>query len=153
MQGNYQGIAPFLVSPFAAATTAGFQATLTQGTAIDTTDTSGFAAAIAAAQAADAIIYAGGIDGSVEGEAHDRDTIVWPGNQLDLIAQLSALGKPLVVLQFGGGQIDGTALKSNSKVRFHWTFTCAASNVSDRSTRFCGVDIQGRAAVRPSWTS
>ncbi|KAJ7935417.1 beta-xylosidase [Mycena leptocephala] len=116
MQGNYQGIAPFLVSPFAAATTAGFQATLTQGTAIDTTDTSGFAAAIAAAQVADAIIYAGGIDGSVEGEAHDRDTIVWPGNQLDLIAQLSALGKPLVVLQFGGGQIDGTALKSNSKV-------------------------------------
>ncbi|KAJ6474666.1 beta-xylosidase [Mycena vitilis] len=116
MQGNYQGIAPFLISPFAAAQTAGFQATLTQGTAINSGDTSGFAAAVAAAQAADAIVYAGGIDDSIESEGNDRTTIVWPGNQLDLVAQLATLGKPLVVLQFGGGQIDGAALKSNTNV-------------------------------------
>ncbi|KAJ6584709.1 glycoside hydrolase family 3 protein [Mycena capillaripes] len=116
MQGNYQGVAPFLISPFAAAQTAGFQATLTQGTAINSTSTSGFAAAIAAAQAADAIVFAGGIDDSIEAEANDRTTIVWPGNQLTLISQLEALGKPLVVLQFGGGQVDDAALKSNSKV-------------------------------------
>jgi beta-D-xylosidase 4 len=116
MQGNYQGTAPFLISPFAAAQTAGFSATLTQGTAINSTSTSGFAAAIAAAQAADAIIYAGGIDTSIEAEGMDRDTITWPGNQLDLISQLSGLGKPLVVLQFGGGQIDNAALKNNTKV-------------------------------------
>jgi beta-D-xylosidase 4 len=116
MQGNYAGVAPFLISPFAAAQTAGFNATLTAGTAINSNSTSGFAAAIAAAQAADAIIYAGGIDVSIEAEAMDRDTIVWPGNQLNLIAQLAALGKPLVVLQFGGGQVDDAALKSNGNV-------------------------------------
>ncbi|KAJ7505520.1 glycoside hydrolase family 3 protein [Mycena galericulata] len=116
MQGNYQGIAPFLISPFAAAKTAGFSATLAEGTAINTTSTGGFAAAIAAAKAADVIVFAGGIDDSIEAEAMDRNTIVWPGNQLDLIGQLAALGKPLVVLQFGGGQIDDVALKSNSKV-------------------------------------
>ncbi|KAJ7614642.1 glycoside hydrolase family 3 protein [Mycena polygramma] len=116
MQGNYQGIAPFLVSPFAAAQTAGFQATLTQGTAINSGDTSGFAAAVAAAQAADAIVFAGGIDDSIESEGNDRTTIVWSGNQLDLVAQLATLGKPLVVLQFGGGQVDDVALKSNPNV-------------------------------------
>ncbi|KAF8196807.1 DHS-like NAD/FAD-binding domain-containing protein [Mycena galopus ATCC 62051] len=94
MQGNYAGIAP----------TAGFNVTLTAGTAINSNNTSGFAAAIAAAQAADAIIYAGGIDDSIEAEGMDRDTIVWPGNQLNLIAQLAALGKPLVVLQFVVGR-------------------------------------------------
>ncbi|KAJ7075849.1 glycoside hydrolase family 3 protein [Mycena belliarum] len=116
LQGNYQGIAPFLVSPFAAAQAAGFATTLTAGTAINSTDTSGFAAALAAARAADAIVFAGGIDGSIEAEAKDRDEITWPGNQLDLVAQLAGLGKPLVVLQFGGGQVDGAALKSNPKV-------------------------------------
>ncbi|KAJ7606384.1 glycoside hydrolase family 3 protein [Mycena polygramma] len=116
MQGNYQGVAPFLISPFAAAQTAGFQATLTQGTAIDSTDTSGFAAAVAAAKAADAIVFAGGIDDTIEAEAHDRTAIAWPGNQLDLVAQLAGLGKPLVVLQFGGGQVDDAALKSNANV-------------------------------------
>ncbi|KAJ7848281.1 glycoside hydrolase family 3 C-terminal domain-containing protein [Mycena olivaceomarginata] len=116
MQGNYAGIAPFLISPFAAARTAGFSATLTQGTDINSTDTSGFAAALAAAQAADAIVYAGGIDDSIEGETKDRKTITWPGNQLDLIAELAELGKPLVVMQFGGGQVDDAALKNNSKV-------------------------------------
>ncbi|KAJ7695694.1 beta-xylosidase [Mycena rosella] len=116
MQGNYQGIAPFLISPFEAAQTAGFSATLTPGTAINSSTTSGFAAAIAAAQAADAIVYAGGIDDSIEAEAMDRDTITWPGNQLDLVTELAGLGKPLVVMQFGGGQVDDVALKNNSKV-------------------------------------
>ncbi|KAJ7164678.1 beta-xylosidase [Mycena crocata] len=116
MQGNYQGTAPFLVSPFAAAPAAGFSATLTPGTVINSTDTSGFADAIAAAQAADAIVFAGGIDDTIEAEAMDRDTIIWPGNQLDLIAQLANLGKPLVILQFGGGQVDDAVLKSNANV-------------------------------------
>jgi xylan 1,4-beta-xylosidase len=62
------------------------------------------------------IIYAGGIDVSIESEGHDRTNIDWPGNQLDLVQQLSALGKPLVVLQFGGGQIDDSALLKNDNV-------------------------------------
>ncbi|KAG6843961.1 hypothetical protein H0H87_011383 [Tephrocybe sp. NHM501043] len=116
MQGNYQGIAPFLVSPLQGAINAGYQATYVEGTGISNTATSGFAAAVSAAQAADAVIFAGGIDNTVEHEAGDRDTIVWPGNQLDLVNALEAIGKPIVVLQFGGGQVDDSALKESQTV-------------------------------------
>ncbi|KAG6901879.1 hypothetical protein C0995_007003 [Termitomyces sp. Mi166 len=116
MQGNYQGLAPFLISPLQGAINAGYQATFVQGTTISGTSTAGFAAAVAAAQSADAVIFAGGIDNTVEAEARDRTTIVWPGVQLDLISALEAVGKPLVVLQFGGGQVDDSALKNNQTV-------------------------------------
>lgn len=116
MQGNYQGTAPYLVSPLMAAEAQWSDVTYALGTAIDSSDTSGFAAALAAAQAADLIIYAGGIDVSIEAEGMDRTSIVWPGNQLDLVQQLSELGKPLVIVQFGGGQIDDTALLNNTNV-------------------------------------
>ncbi|KAG5715415.1 putative exo-1,4-beta-xylosidase bxlB, partial [Termitomyces sp. T112] len=65
MQGNYQGIAPFLISPLQGAMNAGYQATFVAGTTISDTSTAGFAAAVAAAQSADAVIFAGGIDGTV----------------------------------------------------------------------------------------
>jgi len=110
------GIAPYLVSPLAAAQAQFSTVVYSSGTAINTTNTTGFAAALSAASGADVIIYAGGIDVSIESEGHDRSTIEWPGNQLDLIAQLSQLGKPLVVIQFGGGQVDDSALLSNSNV-------------------------------------
>lgn len=116
MQGNYQGTAPFLISPIQAAVTAGFDVNFQAGTTISGNDTSGFAAALAAASEADAVIYAGGIDDSVEAEGNDRTAITWPGVQLDLINQLAAVKKPFIVLQFGGGQVDDTELKSNSQV-------------------------------------
>ncbi|KAG6908148.1 hypothetical protein DXG01_005909 [Tephrocybe rancida] len=80
MQGNYQGGAPFVVSPLQGAFNTGYEATFEPGTGISDGSTSGFAAAVAAAQAADVVIFAGGIDGSVENEAMDRTTIAWPGS-------------------------------------------------------------------------
>ncbi|KAJ7590919.1 glycoside hydrolase family 3 protein [Mycena floridula] len=115
MQGNYFGIAFNLVSPLQAAINAGYTVKFATGTGIDTTDTSGFADAIAAAKAADAIIYLGGIDDSVEGESLDRLEITWPGNQLDLIGQLKALKKPLIVAQFGTS-VDSSSLKSDPAI-------------------------------------
>lgn len=64
----------------------------------------------------DAIIFAGGIDNTVEAEGMDRENITWPGNQLELIKQLSSLGKPLVVLQMGGGQVDSSSLQANDNI-------------------------------------
>jgi len=64
----------------------------------------------------DVIVFAGGIDDSIETEAMDRLDISWPPNQLALIQELAGLGKPLIVLQFGGGQVDGTWLKNNASV-------------------------------------
>jgi beta-D-xylosidase 4 len=116
MQGNYAGTAPFLISPLSVFETKWSGVQYAVGTQIDTTSTADFAAALSAAQAADYILYLGGIDGTIESEGFDRTSISWPGNQLDLISQLSALGKPLVVVQFGGGQIDDSTLLSNSKV-------------------------------------
>ncbi|KAJ7045029.1 glycoside hydrolase family 3 protein [Mycena alexandri] len=116
MQGNYFGTPPFLISPMAGAIAAGYSVTFVPGTTISGTDSSGFAAAVAAAEAADAIVYAGGLDNTVEAEGLDRSSITWPGVQLNLIQQLAAVGKPLVVVQFGGGQVDNTALKANAGV-------------------------------------
>lgn len=62
------------------------------------------------------IIFAGGIDNTVESEGLDRQDISWPGNQLELIKRLSQVGKPLIVLQMGGGQVDSSALKASKNV-------------------------------------
>lgn len=86
------------------------------GTNISTNSTFGFADAVAAAKKSDVVIYAGGIDNTIEAEGMDRNNITWPGNQLKLIQQLSELGKPVVVLQMGGGQVDSSSLKSNKHV-------------------------------------
>ncbi|XHG07498.1 hypothetical protein AWENTII_010640 [Aspergillus wentii] len=116
LQGNYAGTAPYLSSPLNAFHSAGVNVNYAFGTNISSTTTDGFSEAIAAANKSDAIIFAGGIDNTVEAEAMDRSNITWPGNQLDLIGQLSKLGKPLIVLQMGGGQVDSSSLKSNKNV-------------------------------------
>ncbi|KAJ3563995.1 hypothetical protein NP233_g8585 [Leucocoprinus birnbaumii] len=117
MQGNYFGTAPFIVTPFQGAVDAGFQVQSSPGTTINGTSDAGFQAAITIAQAADVIVFAGGIDNTIERESRDRLTVAWTGNQLDLIQRLSALGKPVIVVQFGGGQLDDTVLLSNDAVR------------------------------------
>lgn len=115
MQGNYEGPPKYIRTLLWAATQLGYEVKYAFGTAINTTSTAGDAA-LSAAKQADVVVYAGGIDNTIEAEGHDRTAIVWPGNQLDLINQLSKIGKPLVVVQFGGGQVDDSSLLSNSNV-------------------------------------
>ena len=116
MQGNYFGVAPYLISPVLGAQQAGFEVDFVPGSTVTSNDTSGFADAIAAAKDADAIIFAGGLDETVERESIDRLNVTWPGVQLDLVAELGKVGKPLIVAQFGGGQLDDTSLKRNRAV-------------------------------------
>ncbi|KAJ8514475.1 hypothetical protein ONZ45_g7995 [Pleurotus djamor] len=118
MQGvKYRGPAPFLIGPIQAARDSGFDVEFAFGTAILGNTTDGFAEALRAAKRSDLIVFAGGIDEtSVEGEGRDRITIDWPGNQSELLGELQALGKPIVVLQFGGGQVDDSQLKDNPKI-------------------------------------
>lgn len=115
LKGNYAGIPPFLHSPLWATQQLGVKVGYAFGTGISE-DVGGFSHAISTAKAADAIIFLGGIDNTIEAEAQDRIDITWPGNQLELIKQLSTLGKPLVVAQMGGGQVDDTALVKNKNV-------------------------------------
>jgi beta-D-xylosidase 4 len=118
MQGTYSGPPKHIVSPLEAFD--GYElwdVTHEKGTGIASNSTEGFDAAVAAAEGADLVIYLGGLDNSVEQETRDRKTLVWPGNQLDLIQQLANTGKPVVVAQFGGGQVDDTSLLNNKNVR------------------------------------
>ncbi|KAJ5764789.1 hypothetical protein N7520_004348 [Penicillium odoratum] len=116
LQGNYYGNAPYLISPLAALEASDLTVNYAMGTNISSDSAEHFSAAIAAAKKSDAIIFAGGIDDTIEAEGMDRENITWPGNQLELIKQLSNVGKPLVVLQMGGGQVDSSSLKTNKDV-------------------------------------
>jgi len=59
--------------------------------------------AVAAGTAADAIVLLVGIDGSQEGEEHDRYNCTFPGLQPELIDAISALKKPTVMVLIHGG--------------------------------------------------
>ncbi|EIW85871.1 hypothetical protein CONPUDRAFT_80240 [Coniophora puteana RWD-64-598 SS2] len=116
MQGNYYGNAPYLISPYQGAQLAGYNISYVLETNVTSNTTDGYAAAFTAAQGADAIVFVGGIDNTVEAEAMDRNDITWPAFQLWLIGELGKLGKPLVVVQFGGGQVDDTEINANPDV-------------------------------------
>ena len=86
-----------------------------QGCSISDRNTSGFAAAIAAAASADAVVYAGGLEASLEEEDTDRtESLGLPGVQLDLIRRLrgiaSARNVPLIVFLVSGGPISEPSL-------------------------------------------
>jgi beta-glucosidase len=68
-------------------------------------DDSGYAEALAAAQNADAVVFVGGINGSFEGEGHDRTAIDLPDTQEQLLEKLGALGKPLTLVLVNGSMI------------------------------------------------
>lgn len=117
MQGTYSGPPKDLRSPlYAFNHYNAWNVTYEMGTDIDSNDTSGFPAAVAAAEAADIVIYLGGIDTSIEAETMDRTTITWPGNQLDLITRLSDVAKQMLVVQFGGGQLDDSAILEDENI-------------------------------------
>ncbi|KAI0965733.1 glycoside hydrolase superfamily [Xylaria arbuscula] len=115
MQGNYYGIAQSISTVVDAFKTAGFTVTNAQGCALTGTSTSGFAAAVSLAKSADATVFVGGMDTSIEAEDKDREQITWPGAQLSLIQQLAvATGdKPFIVVQMGT-MVDSSALVTDN---------------------------------------
>ncbi|KAF2841128.1 glycoside hydrolase family 3 protein [Patellaria atrata CBS 101060] len=117
MQGNYYGIAPYLHSPLLAAQQHNITVNYAFGVGISgSISESNRSAALKAAGKSSIVIFAGGIDGTVEGEARDRTSIAWPEGQAGMIAELAALGKPMIVLQFGGGQVDSSAIAANFNI-------------------------------------
>ena len=118
MQGNYHGQAPYLHSPLYAAKQLGITVNYAGGPGGqgDPTTDSWYPSVWDAANRSDIIIYAGGIDNSVESEGMDRVSIDWTGAQLDIIGQLALYGKPMAVLQMGGGQIDSSPIRDNANI-------------------------------------
>lgn len=100
------------MSPYTAlvAANVGGSVTLTPGLpSVLSNDTSGFAAAVAAASAADLVVLALGLDGTVEAEARDRVSIDLPAAQHALAAAVAGAGKPTALVLLHGGSVDISA--------------------------------------------
>lgn len=65
-----------------------------------------FSKAIALAKKADIIVFVGGEEAILSGEAHSRADISLPGAQEELIIELSKLGKPIVLTLMAGRPIS-----------------------------------------------
>ncbi len=84
------------------------------------TDT-GFADAVAAAQAADQVVLALGETREMSGEAASRTVIDLPGKQQQLIDAIKATGKPLAVVLFNGRPLTlGSAAASSPAMLEAW---------------------------------
>jgi len=76
-----------------------------KGCDINSSDTSGFPAAIDAAKNSDVVVFVGGLDGTQEGEERDRasGSVQLPGQQQVLINELAAVNPNLIVVMESGG--------------------------------------------------
>ncbi|MGZ4176717.1 MAG: glycoside hydrolase family 3 C-terminal domain-containing protein, partial [Solirubrobacteraceae bacterium] len=90
------------------------QVTYAQGCDTSCTDTSGFGAAVAAAQSSAVTVIVAGEPSSDSGEASSRSMLDLPGNQLQLIQQIAATGKPYVVVLMNGRPLTIPWLADNA---------------------------------------
>jgi beta-glucosidase len=65
-------------------------------------ESSGFAAALEAAEASDVVLFFAGEEAILSGEAHSRAFLDLPGAQNELLAQLAETGKPIVLVVMAG---------------------------------------------------
>jgi beta-D-xylosidase 4 len=115
--GNYAGIPTYLHSPLWAAQQLNITVNYAQGPGGQGDPTTGsWLNLLPTARASDVIVYIGGINNGVEEEGMDRESLAWTGAQLDVIGQLADLGKPMVVVQMGGGQLDSSPIANNPNI-------------------------------------
>lgn len=74
--------------------------------------------AMKAAKKADATIILAGLDLTVEAESLDRDTLLLPGYQRQLIEQVTRVAKgPVILVIMSAGGVDITFAKDNEKIK------------------------------------
>ncbi len=74
--------------------------------------THGYADALNKAKASDLIIFIGGEEAILSGEAHSRANIALPGKQEELLKELKSTGKPIVLVIMAGRPISLTNIES-----------------------------------------
>jgi beta-D-xylosidase 4 len=122
--GNYLGqICPddgfeCIQSPFGAIRTLnrGGATTLEKGPDLTSNDTQSWTRALGLARAADAVVLVLGIDGSIEGESHDRTDIDLPAVQHAFADAVAALGKPTALFLVHGGSLDTSREKADARI-------------------------------------
>ena len=77
-----------------------------RGVDFSTNDTTGIPAAVDAAKVADVTFAFIGIGNVQEHEGHDRTSVTLPGAQEQLVNELIATGKPIVVVLINGGAVS-----------------------------------------------
>ena len=104
-----------------------------KGCELTGTDTSGFAAARTAALQADIVVLSVGEAGNMSGEAKSRSEIRLPGMQEQLVRELIATGKPVVVLISAGRPLvfNWIADNASSIVYTWWLGTEAGHAIAD----------------------
>lgn len=81
----------------------------------------GFGKAVAAARQSDVVLFFGGEEAILSGEAHSRADISLPGAQEELIAELRKTGKPIVLIIMAGRPISlGNILDKVDAIVMAW---------------------------------
>lgn len=75
------------------------------GCDVNSGNTTGFAAAVAACNASDVCVLVLGTDGTIASEGTDRANTDLPGVQAGLAAAVLAVGRPTVLVMFNGGTL------------------------------------------------
>ncbi|RLN86296.1 hypothetical protein BBJ28_00001834 [Nothophytophthora sp. Chile5] len=121
--------------------------TFARGCGINDTNTTGFAEAEARAQEADAVVMFLGIDTSIEREEGDRDNINVPDIQMQLLAQIRAVGKPTIVVLFNGGilGVEELVLQTDALVEAFYPGFYGAQAVSE--LLFGNINPSGKLPV------
>lgn len=118
-----------------------------KGTDILGDSEAGFAAAKQAAEQADVVVMALGESSSMSGEAGSRAHLDLPGNQEKLLEEITATGKPVVLLVFSGRPLvlDWAARHVSAIMAVWFPGTEAGSAVS--STLFGDVSPSGKLTM------
>jgi beta-glucosidase len=108
------------------------------------TSTSGFAAAVSAAQAAAVTVVVVGEPAADTGEASSRSDIGLPGQQLALVQQIAATGKPYVVVLMNGRPLTIPWLADNAPGLLEAWFPGTAGGNAVADLLFGKVDPSGK---------
>jgi beta-glucosidase len=118
--------------------------TTTNGVPTPCTSTSGFAAAVAAAQAADVTVVVVGEPASFSGEASSRTHIGLPGDELQLVQAIAATGKPYVVDLMNGRPLTINWLQANAPALLESWFPGTEGGQSVADILFGKVNPSGK---------
>ncbi|HET8654958.1 MAG TPA: beta-glucosidase BglX [Longimicrobiaceae bacterium] len=111
------------------------------------TDSSGFAAAVAAAQKADAVVLVVGETAAMTGEATSRATIDLPGVQLQLAKAVIATGKPVVTVLMNGRPLTVDWLAEHSPALLESWFLGVETGNAVADVLFGQVNPSGKLPV------
>jgi beta-glucosidase len=107
----------------------------------------GFAAAVAAANAADQVVLALGESRGMSGEAAARSEIDLPGKQQELIDAIKATGKPFVVVLFNGRPLTLASVADSSPAILEAWFPGVEAGDAMADVLFGKVDPGGKLPV------